>query len=239
LIRPEPSSSLSAMNVQTNKLAQSARSESLCGFCGRQWFGSVAYCPYCGCKTNLTTQEPDDLSRRDEALATEGILAIPAGELDRQEPKSAPQSTSRQINAESVAPLQGVPISGEPLPVKRDRATPSQLNKTATLLFKTVAAGVSALLLFWIMVKLLAPETNEGASPQLPIATSGIASPGPAPSTSAAPVPSIPLRTDTAVPAAEPAARQLERDAAQAAPPSLRSLCSVANETAGLCKSQK
>jgi len=104
------------------------------------------------------------------------------------------------------------------------RPTPSQLNKPAlTLLFKTVVAGVSALLLFWMVVKLPAPRTNEAASPQLPISTSNIASPMRGPSTSAAQVPSIPLRTDTAVPP------QSNR----------RSLCSVANEAAGLCKSQE
>lgn len=176
---------LDAMNVQTNKLAQSARGESVCGFCRRPWFGLVAYCPYCGRKPSFTTinQEPDDRPQSDEA----------------------------------------VPISGKKSPVERDRPTPSQLNKTAlALLFKTVVAGVSALLLFWMVVKLPAPKTNEGASPQLPISTSGIASPRLGPSTSAAQVPSIPRRTDTKVP-----------------PQSNRSLCSVANEAAGLCKSQE
>jgi hypothetical protein len=260
---------LNAMNVQTNNLAQSARGESLCRFCGRQWFGSVAYCPYCGRKPGLTTQEPDVRPQIDEALAGgQGPLGMPAGELQWQDPKSArkePRGTPwrvtgslprwlhavrqshvrdrsplRQMDPESVAPLQGVPISGETPPGKRDRPTPSQLNKTAsTLLFTTVVAGVCGLLLLWMLVKLLAPKTNEGASPQLPVSSSGIASPRPGPSTSAAQVPSIPPRTDTAVPAADPAVRQQERGAAQAAPQSNRSLCSVASEAAGLCKSQE
>jgi len=95
-------------------------------------------------------------------------------------------------------------------PVEWDRPTPSQLNRTAsTLLFKTVAAGVSALLLLWVVVNLPAPRTNEGASLQ--------------PSSSAAQAPSIPPRTETVAPP------QSNRS----------SQCSAAHEAAGLCKSQK
>ena len=207
-----------AMNVvPMNEPAQSARGESACDFCGRPWFGLVAYCPYCGRKSSLTTihQEPDGRPPGDEASASDpGTLQTPAG-APRQEaksPRKEPDGT----------PLQGVPVSGRDLPVERDRPTPSRLNeKASTLRFKTVAAGASALLILWMAVKLLAPGTNEGASRQLPISTSGIASPRPVPATSAAQGPSIPRRTDNAVP-----------------PQSNRSLCSVANETAGLCKVQ-
>jgi hypothetical protein len=199
-----------------NKLAQSARGENLCEFCGRLWFGPVAYCPYCGHKSSFTTisQEPDDRLQSGEASASGQItLGMRAGEMAK-----SPRKESRGT------PLQGVPVSGETLPGERNRPAPSQSNKTAlTLLFKTVVAGVSALLLLWMVVKLPGSKTNEGASPQLPISTSGIASPRWGPSTNTAQVPSVPLRTDTAVPP------QSNR----------RSLCSVANETAGLCKSQE
>ena len=205
--------------VPMNEPAQSARGgESACGSCGRPWFGLVAYCPYCGRKSSLTTihREPDDRPPSDEASASgPGTLETLAGEPQRQEakaPRKEPGGT----------PLQEVPVSGRDLTGERDRPTPSQLNETAsTHRFKTIAAGASALLLLWMAVKLFAPGTNEGASPQLPISTSGIASPRPVPAPSAAQVPSIPRRTDTAVP-----------------PQSNRSLCSVANETAGLCKVQ-
>jgi hypothetical protein len=210
------------MNVRMNQLARSARSESVvCEFCARPWFGLVAYCPYCGRKPSCFTtmkQEPDDRLRIDEALPSgQAILGMPVGELPYLEVKP-PRQEPRET------PLQSVPLSGETLPVKWDRPAPSQLNRTAsTLLFKTVVAGVSALLVFWLLVKLPAPKPNEGTSAQLPISTSGIASPGPGPSTSAAQVPSIPLPTDNAVPARS----------------NKRSLCSVAHETAGLCKSQE
>lgn len=239
------------MNAQLQEMAQSAQSESLCGHCGRPWFGVVAYCPYCGRKPGFATQAPGERPQRDQALAS-GTLGMPAGALPGQDPGPPPQepratpgrvtgstpqrphaarhgpvrdhSISRQMGAESVTPLQVVPVSGETLPLTGDRPAASRLNRAAlTLLFKTVAAGLSALLLFWMVVKLLAPTTNEGAPPQLKISASGIVSPGPAPSTSAAHVPSIPRRTGAAVPA----------------PSSRRSLCSVAHETAGLCKSQE
>ena len=186
------------MSVQMNELARLVRVESLCGFCRRPWFGLVAYCPYCGRKPSFMTinRELDDRPPGVEILASgQGTLGMPAGE----------------------------PIPSKNLPAERDRSSPAQLNKTAlTLLFKTVVAGVSALLLVWMVVKPLAPRTNEVAPPQLPISTSRIAPPRLGPSTSAAQAPSIPLRADTAAP-----------------PRSNRSLCSVANEAAGLCKSQE
>ena len=208
------------MKVQMKELAQSARGERECGVCGQPLFGLVAYCPYCGRKHGFTRTnlERDDHPQNDKALASgQGTLGMPAGELHSQEAKS-PRKEPRGT------PLQGVPIFGESLRGERNRPAPSQLNRTAlTLLFKTVVAGIGALLLFWMVVKLTATKTNDGASPQLPISTSGIASPSQGPSTSAVQVPPIPLRTDTAVPP------QTNR----------RSLCSVANETAGLCKSQE
>jgi hypothetical protein len=209
------------MNVQMHQLAESARSESVvCEFCGRPWFGLVAYCPYCGRKASFTTisPDPDDRLQMDEALASgQGTWRMPAGELHRQA-----ANTPRKESHGTV--LQGVPILGETLPGERNRPTQSQLNKPAlALLFKAVVAGIAALLLLWMVLKLIAPKTNERTSPQLPISTSEIPSPRAAPSTSAAPVPSIPMRTGTAVPP------QSDR----------RSLCSVANEAAGLCKSRE
>ncbi|NPC55888.1 hypothetical protein [Caenimonas soli] len=91
------------------------------------------------------------------------------------------------------------------------------------LLFKSVIAGVAALLLLWIVPKLLAPRTSEEASAHPPVSTAGIAPP---PTRSAvmgaAQAPSMPLRSESAVP-----------------PRSSRPPCSVAHEKAGLCKSQQ
>jgi hypothetical protein len=190
------------MNVRMHQLAQSARSESvLCEFCRRPWFGLVAYCPYCGrmssCFTTMN-QQPDGHFQSDVALANgQASLGMPAGQLQRQ--------------------------ASTDLPVEANRPAPSQFNKIKSalpLLLKTAAAGITVLLLFWMVVKLPAPKTNERATPQLPISTSGIASPNQRPPTSAAQQPSIPLRTDTPV------------------PPNRTTLCSLAHETAGLCKSQ-
>lgn len=90
------------------------------------------------------------------------------------------------------------------------------------LLFKTVIAGVTALLLLWIVPKLLAPKTSEEASPPPPIASSGIASPAHGPLTSAAQAPSMPVRTERAAP-----------------PRSSKPPCSAAHQAAGLCISQE
>jgi hypothetical protein len=133
-----------------------------------------------------------------------------------------------------------------------DESDEPRKKSRGSLLVKTAIAGVSALLLLWIVVKAPAPKSDEGASPHATTSSMGAGPP-----TSAAQVPpvqvpsaqvpsvqvppaqvpsvqvppaqgpsaqarSVPLGTDTAVP-----------------PPSNSSLCSVANETAGLCKSQK
>ena len=111
--------------VQMDKLAQSARGESQCEFCGRPWFGLVAYCPYCGRKPSFTTinQEPDDRPQSDEASAVDQNLRMPAGELHRQEakpPRKEPRGT----------PLQGAPISATIAGSNATEPTPSQSNKS-------------------------------------------------------------------------------------------------------------
>ena len=188
---------LDAMNVvEIDKVARSsARAESKCEFCGRPWFGLVAYCPYCGRKASSKTinQGPGDRIQSDATLdatlASKQVTSgMPAGELHHPEPKSPP---------------------------KEPRGTP--------LRFKILAAGVSVLLLLWLALKPPAPKATEGASPQLPISASGIASPRPGASMGAAQAPSIPPRTDAAVPPK----------------PIGRLLCSEANEAQGLCKSQE
>jgi hypothetical protein len=185
------------LRLRTEYAAAAAQDDTLCEFCGRISVGLVAYCPHCGHKSSSATisQERDDRPQSEEALASgQGTLGMkkPLGK-----------------------PLQGMPISGEALSGERNKPAPSQLSKTALpVLFKTAVAGLSVLLLFWMLVKLAGPKTSEEASPQLPISTSGIASPRPGPSTSAAQVPIPPQ-------------------------PNRRPLCSVVHETAGLCKSQE
>ena len=220
------------MNDRMDKLAQWAPDESRCGFCGRRWFGLVVYCPYCGRESGFTTahQEPDLPSHSDEALATEAAtLGVPAGKLSSQDPEPPPELPREEPRE---TPLQDAPVAqserledlvpGQDLLFGPDKAAASKSNtRASTLLYKTAVAGVSALLLVWMGLKLLAPKTNEGASAQVPISASGIAPATRAASTSAPQVPPSSVRTETAVPQ-----------------PSNRSLCSAANEAAGLCKSQ-
>jgi hypothetical protein len=197
--------------VQINKLAQLASNESQCGFCGQPWFGLVAYCPYCG-------REP-------------GFAKI------NQEPDDHPQSDESNESDE---------------PRKKSRVP---------LLVKTAIAGVSVLLLLWIVLKAPAPKTDEAASPHATTSSMGAGPPttptsaaqGPsvqvpsaqkAPSEQAQPVQSQPVQAQPvqaqpvqAQPVQAPTAPSGPGTTAAPRPPN-RSLCSVANETAGLCKSQ-
>jgi hypothetical protein len=200
-------------------VVQSARGESQCIFCHRPWFGLVAYCPYCGRRISFRTisQGPDYRPPREVASERE--------DLRRQ--------------------------AGE-LPVEPDRpARPlSKTTPALTLLLKTVVVGVSALLMLWIGIELLASRTNETSSAQKPILNSDIAfSPRWGPSTSSssaqassvAQVPSGPPPANAAAP--ENPSAQVPPDQPRtntAVPPNpSRSLCSAADEKAGLCKSQQ
>jgi len=253
-------------NVQTDNLAQPARVESRCEFCRRPWFGSVAYCPYCGRKPGFLTiiPEPDDRLPIDEpSSAGPAMLLTPAGKQHGQKAESADKETRK-------TPLEGVPVLGalrpgeQKGPAQKGPAPPQSDRKASTLLFKTAIAGVGALLLFWILVKSPSTTTSEKSSPELPVSTSGTVSPRQSPPTSAAAVPSIPPRTDTAAappptsaaavpsipPRTDTAAPPPPTSAApvpsiaprtdSAAPPQTnrKSLCSAAHEAAGLCKSQ-
>ena len=216
---------LDAMNVvEIDKVARSStRGESQCEFCGRPWFGLVAYCPYCGRKASVTAinQGPDDRLQGDAASASgEGLSGMPAGISGMPAGIAGMPAGISEMPAGIARMPAGEPHrQAAKSPPKEPRATP--------LLFKILAAGVSLLLLLWMAVKLPAPKTTEEASPQPPISASSIAPPRRGASTSTAQAPSIPPRTDTAVPVPVP-------------PQSNRSsLCSVANEAAGLCKSQK
>jgi hypothetical protein len=205
---------LDAMNIQMNQLAQSARDESLCESCGRRWFGLVAYCPYCGRKPRLTTEAPGALPRSDDVFAGEqGTLGLPDGGPLWQDPESPRNEPNATVG----------PTVGATVPVQRDSPAASQSSKPSwMLLFTTIlVAGISAVLLVWMLVKLPVPNTNEQTSPPLATPSSGTTAPRQGPPTRAAQAPPIPPRTDTAVPARPK-----------------RSPCSVAHEAAGLCKSQ-
>lgn len=204
------------MNVQTNEVTRTAQGVSSCGFCSQPLFGPVAYCPYCG-KANLapTVRQPEDRHQPEKVVADgRENLAMPTGAPGWRD-DGEPHSASRR------RPLPSPPAFDQDLPTGRDAAAPSQMTRTRLVLLFTIAAGIGALL-FWMLVKLPAPRTNVGASPQPPISAPAVAPPRPSPVPSAAQAPSVPARTDTAAP-----------------PQSNRSpLCSPASERAGLCKSQ-
>ena len=225
------------MKVPIDKLVQSARGEILCEFCGRQWFGLVAYCPYCGRKPGFTviTQPADDRLQSDKSPAN-GQVAMPAGELQSQKEMST-------LKEPGGTPPQAAPMPGENIRFERNRPPPPRSNDRASaFLFKTAVAGVSVLFVFWLGFKLLAPRTIGGASPQPPVSTSGIASPRRDEPTSAAQVPPMAPRTDAPVPARSNAAQAPSiappTDAPVRPPSATRSLCSAASEAAGLCKPQ-
>ena len=247
------------MNAR-NELAEPAPGESLCGHCGRRWFGLVAYCPYCGRQSSLATQDPGDHPDRKEALASAPAtlevpaVALPDPEPEPQAPTTAldPESVERPRSqeasaSESTAPLpagvvrdqpdakppakelRGTPVpggarSGDNIPFELNGPAPSKSTMIAwTLLFMALAAGVIAVLLFWIGSKLLAPGPKPPAALSGPRATSGgVVSPTPTqgpvqgpppgraqgptqgPSTGAAPAPTRAVPPPTPAPAPAP-----------------------------------
>jgi len=226
-------------------LAQTPPGESLCEFCNRPWFGQVAYCPYCGRQAREAAhpkyREPHlaAAEMQDKELEAELSHASPAVPPPRrrtsftptgEEPDGPGRTENPRSSDEAVAGFMapvgalhehetglsrqlGGTSPGAVPPLEPDKPPSSPRGKNAArLLFKIVVAGASASLLFWMGLRLLGSETNEEASP------TPVAAPAPAP---AAPAPAVQPR------------------AAPAAPPSLKkSLCSEANEKAGLCKTQ-
>lgn len=78
--------------VEMTNLDRSARAASLCEFCGRPWFGVVAYCPYCG-RSPGSGQE---------------VLGLIAGEmqtLDRSQVEKKAFSLSLRIFAAAASAL--------------------------------------------------------------------------------------------------------------------------------------
>ena len=107
-------------------------------------------------------------------------------------------------------PAGRLPVISETIEFEQDSTATPQLGKTASpLLFKALSAGVIALMLLWMVVKLFASGTGEEASPTPPAPALAIA-------------PAAVLRTENPVPL-RPG----------------KSPCSAAHQAAGLCTSQK
>jgi len=209
------------MNVQTDELAelvQPRRGESRCEYCGRPWFGLVAYCPYCGRKAGFTTVSEVSHPRleNDEALTSEQAASWV---LPREQRVHNAESLRKQSR---TAPVEDMPGLVENLPGQRNVAARSRFNKPGfTLLLSIVVAGA---LLVWLLVGLFASDEDERASPPVQRAITGrIESPPQTPVTNVAKPSPVPPSTDTSAPPE----------------PSKSPLCSVMHERAGLCKSQE
>lgn len=48
MISEQTLAGIEALDVQMDPVTEPVHSGSPCAFCGRPWFGRVAYCPYCG-----------------------------------------------------------------------------------------------------------------------------------------------------------------------------------------------
>ncbi|AMO23942.1 hypothetical protein UC35_15075 [Ramlibacter tataouinensis] len=145
------------------------------------------------------------------------------------------QDAGASLEASRAAP------SGPALPFGQDASAPSRWRRSSavTLGFKTAIAGVSALLLFWA-VKVLAPRAGEEASLPPPVPPTAVMGNAGQDGATAAPAPLAPLATPrTPAAVAAPAPSAPPRAAAPGPPNPSRSLCSVADEAAGLCKSRQ
>jgi hypothetical protein len=197
------------------KLAEPAPPESLCESCGRRWFGLVAYCPYCGRQSSFATQEPGNRPVTDGvftsaalALVFIPVVVVVIAVLLFWIGAKLLAPGTKQEAAPS-APRSTSGVVVSPMPTQG----PTQGSTQGRMQGPTQGPSTGA-----------APAPARApAPPPAPAAKPG-ATQGPASgrSTGAAPAPSSPPRSDTAVPA----------------PPNRSPLCSVADEAAGLCRSQ-
>jgi hypothetical protein len=224
-----------------------------CGFCGEPWFGSVAYCPYCGCAsggaTVATAADPAPESdfmfgtdfTAEAGLAPRADLATTgddAPDIDFDAlARAADGGPARAHDPHEHAPP-------EPSRARRGGWKPVAL---ATVLGSVVLAAIV------LGVGQRAATSDDRAGPQGTVRVLGgdAAQGSPtqtdaavaAPAAAAAPAQAAPA-PDAPPPAPAPAAPAAPRAEAEApaqqpaAPAPRRSLCSVANEAAGLCRPQ-
>ena len=221
--RPHQARTRAGMGMEAmDRQAGCGRDNANCGFCGHAWFGEVAYCPFCGHPSTPATAA----TGADAPPAAESRLVAPmhAGGPARE---AMPQRPDRPPSA----PLATVPPELEQERVGA-RADPQGIRWKAR--WKPIAAAAASLALVVVAVKEFTVTTNDGARVQ----TARRALPVDAAATSRT-SPSTP-QPPPAEPVAHPAdiaPPGLPKDQAPPAPPN-RSLCSVPNEVAGLCKPQ-
>lgn len=204
-----------------------------CGFCGGAWFGTVAYCPYCG-NASGGAPVPTVADPAREANATPVADSAPMTD-------SAPVADSTSIvDSAPVVDLDRLALAAEdgPAPEHATHEPSAGTRRSgwkfmALALATVVGAVVLAAILF--AVGQLAATSGGRAGPQQ--------DPVRAPGGDAARSGTIP--SNAGVPASAPAAPRAEMQpqpqAQQPAPPPHapnRSLCSAANEAAGLCHAQ-
>jgi len=193
-----------------DKTAQSTRGASLCEYCRRPWFGLVAYCPYCGHPTSVTTINQDSADR-----------ASPPDDAE-SEPDTA-WTAAPLLQGQEAASRQPLPLhTGQGLPpaTKNKTAGPRSNAMASTLLLSSAVTGIGALLLYGLAVALHTYDDNKAASAGPMTAGSSIWPQRRNPSSETAQMGAAP-RTDAA-----------------SSPNSDRSLCSARDEAAGLCKPQ-
>ena len=201
-----------------------------CGFCGEAWFGDVAYCPYCG-RPSASAPVPTASDTPPEA------------DFDRFDgPTHALASDGRSSADPMRAGTMG--LIGAPAGARADRPGMDWKPWAKAIALATVLAAV-----MFGGVELVgtgsdrpgpqdavrAPGGDAARSGTVEASAGGAASAPGVPAAPAAPaVPAVPA--GPAVPRAdiEPPAQQQ----APAPPARNRSLCSAANEAAGLCNPQ-
>jgi hypothetical protein len=218
---------------------------AMCDACRRPWFGSVAYCPYCGLKTY------------DHGVAPSRALVPVRGS------RQAPDETPRAGEHETIFTLAPEPFRramwvwarrfrdvARKAPLTIRRRVPDRTLATAL-------ASTTAVLLAGLAVWHLAPSAREnpsalrtGAATQATLAAAALpARASPPPPTQALAVQAaspVSVAVPAPAPAPAPSPAPAIASASSAAAPALtgpsgppaRALCSAASEAAGLCQSR-
>jgi hypothetical protein len=187
----------------------SRRAKAKCSFCGQVWFGDVAYCPYCGHPSaSAPAGAPSGVPPREWAHAVEERPADAA-------PAPAPATATATATDELATP----PAD---LPGMRWKAWRKPI---------VTAAAALAFVAIAIALKELAVTTPDRAASPRP-------EPARAPAIAAVTAPVAPNRGASASTAPAPRAKPVVPRVDVAPPAAHRSLCSAANEAAGLCKPQ-
>jgi hypothetical protein len=211
---------------------------AMCDACRRPWFGSVAYCPYCGLKAC------------DHGVAPIRAL-IPVGE-GRQAPDETLQA-GEHATMSTLAPEPSRRAMWAWARRFRDVARKVPLairRRVPDRTLATALASTTAVLLAGLAVWHLAPSAREnspalraGAATQATLAAAPLPTRAPLPSTQALAVQDAsPISVAAPAPAPAPVIASAPSAVARAptgpSAPSASALCSAASEAVGLCKSR-